>query len=294
MGLTLPLIFLCFAWLVAAILASRATVQREMKVRDGLQTREASVWVATAYLLSTILGIFMGRVLSASPDGSQTGIATIAVVFGIWATFVALQLLTNYGRDVENLPRAPFRWVPEERRLTAPPAIQLAHEAKIGDRFVAMELRAFYWNRFYSVFIKDRMLCGAKAQFGASNIALNSRGIARSLKFDPKGYVSTCTPALYSDLDVTSPAFLTADSANFQIALSEISSIELKSSEAVKTDAGFGLGGLRQSGALVISLKSGTTRQLILLGDQDGATLKLRLDDLIRSPVSVPSETTPT
>ena len=129
---------------------------------------------------------------------------------------------------------------------------------------------------------------------GASNIALKPRGVARSIKFDPKGYVSTSTPALYSNMDVTSPAFLTADSANFQIALSEISSIELKSSEAVKTEAGFGLGGLRQSGALAISLKSGTTRQLILLGDQDGATLKRRLDDLIRPPVSVRSESSPT
>jgi hypothetical protein len=294
MGLTLPLIFLCCTWLIAARLASRATVQRELKVRHGLQTREANIWVATAYLLSAILGIFVGRVLSASTDGSKTGIATIAVVFGIWATFIVVQLLTNYDRIVENLPREPFRWVPEERRLPAPPAIQLAHEAKFGDRFVAMELMPFYWNHFYSVFIMDRMLCGAKAQFGAANIALNSRGVARSLKFDPKGYVSTCTPALYNDLDVTSPVFLTADSANFQIALSEISSIELKSSEAVKIDAGFGLGGLRQSGALVILLKSGTTRQLILLGDQDGAILKLRLDGLIRSPLLVPSETSPT
>lgn len=209
------------------------------------------------------------------------------MLFGIWATFIVVQVLTNYGRHVENLPREPLRWVPEERRLPVPPAGQLAHEAKFGDRFVAMELMPFYWNHFYTVFITDRMLCGAKAQFGASNIVLNSRGVARSIKFDPKGYVSTRTPALYSDFDVTSPAFLTADSANFQVALCEVSSIELKSSEAVKTDAGFGLGGLRQSGELVISLKSGTARQLILLGDQDGATLKRRLDELIGSPARI-------
>jgi hypothetical protein len=145
---------------------------------------------------------------------------------------------------------------------------------------MAMELMPFYWNRFYSVFIADRMLCGAKAQFGACNIALRSRRVATSIKFDPKGYVSASTPDLYSNMDVTSPAFLTADPANFQIALSDISSIELKPREAVKTEAGFGLGGLRQSGALAISLKSGTTRQLILLGDQDGETLKRRLDAL--------------
>jgi hypothetical protein len=143
-----------------------------------------------------------------------------------------------------------------------------------------MELMPFYWNRYYSVFIADRMLCGAKAQFGALNIAFNPGRVARSISFDPNGYVRASTPAQYYNMDVTGPAFLAADRVNFQIAFTDISSIELKPAEVVKSEAGFGLGGLRQSGALVLSLKSGETRQLILLGDQDGTSLKQRLEDL--------------
>jgi hypothetical protein len=285
MALLLLLIFLWSAWLIAAMLASRATVRRELKIRDDLQVRENSISIVTAYLLSAIWGFILGGVLIhtvlASTAGSKTEIPIIAAIFGIWTTFIVVQLLTNYGRRIENLPSAPLRGLPEKRRLPVPPASQLSLEARTEDRFAAMELMPFYWNRFYSVFIADRMLCGAKARFGASNIALNPRGVAFSIQFDPKGYVSAATPALYSNMDATSPAFLTADPANFQIALSEISSIELKPSEAVKAKAGIGLGGLRQSGALVISLKSGATRQLILLGDQDAVTLKQRLDDLV-------------
>src|SRR6202044_3481589 len=63
MGLTVLLIFLWSAWLVAALLASRGTVQRELKIRDGLHIREDSIWIAAAYLCSAIFGIFVSEVL---------------------------------------------------------------------------------------------------------------------------------------------------------------------------------------------------------------------------------------
>jgi hypothetical protein len=288
MALLLLLIFLCFAWFVAVMMASRATVQKEVKIRDGLRVQRSSprIWISIAYVLSAVWGIVLGGVLihtalASMRPGSQGSFPKVTAFFGVWATFVVIQLTTNCGRQLKNLPSFSFRWFPQMPKLPATPAGQLALETRTADRFLAMELMPFYWNRFYSVFITDHMLCGARARFGALNISLNPRGLARSITFDPKGYVRGATPSQYNDMDVSGPAFLAADPANFQIAFREISSIELQPGEVVKSEAGFGLGGLRQSGALVLFLKSGATRQLILLGDQDGATLKQRMEDLV-------------
>ncbi|HXI99880.1 MAG TPA: hypothetical protein VNH44_01580 [Micropepsaceae bacterium] len=136
--------------------------------------------------------------------------------------------------------------------------------------FIAAERRPLMWNRFYKVFITDEMLSGAKARITAFSDA-------RALVADPINYVERATPTVYSTIDVTKETFRTINKTNFQIPWRDIASIEY--STARKT----GLGFLPQAGSITFRMRSGVSRELVLLGSQDGEALKRRLEHAIET-----------
>ena len=269
-------------------MASRAIVRREQKARDlgpsstdhhgdSIKARTTSGYIVS-YACGYLLGLDLFHGLRSAPLGQQRNLPVLGGFLRLWLTFAGIQLATNYGRQVENLPLSRFRWFPVQRKPPIPSTSQLKLQAQSEGNFFAMELRPFGWNRFYNVFISNDVLCGARARF---NVLTNPWGVARSLSLDPVGYVKASTPAVYEKIDVTKPKFIERDFANFQLPLHNVSKIEFHTSDTVKQNSGFGLGALRQSGSLLFKMTSGVTRELILLGDQDGPTLKERFEKYI-------------
>jgi len=142
--------------------------------------------------------------------------------------------------------------------------------------FIAMQYYALVLNRTYKVFEADTMLSGAvvnglvASPLGASDEAL-----------EPEYWARTPAESLYFELDVSSPAFLKLNLANFQIPWRDIARFDFTSAKK------WGMGNVPHSGRLFVRLKSGRSRELILLGSQDGEALLKRLSSHLAENVSV-------
>jgi hypothetical protein len=129
--------------------------------------------------------------------------------------------------------------------------------------FVAMQYYALILNRTYKVFITDRMLCGAKVTgLVASPLSPEPD------QLEPDYWARTLEATLYERIDVTSPLFLRMNGANFQIPWTGIREIEFSTAEK------WGMGNVPYSGRIFLRLKSGRSKELILLGTQDGPGLR--------------------
>lgn len=147
-------------------------------------------------------------------------------------------------------------------------AVAAAIPAGAADRwhFVAMEYCHGILNRTYLVCVTDRMICGAKVRGPLAQPMLVTERWQ-----DPNFYPKPRAVKRVADVNVEGPEFLRLAGANFQIARSQVTGIEY--TQAPK----WGMGTVPYSGRLILQLRDGGRRELILLGRQDGPALKARL-----------------
>lgn len=142
-------------------------------------------------------------------------------------------------------------------------------------QFAAMQYYALILNRTYNVFVADTMLCGAKVRG-----IVASPPHASSEMQDGEYWTRTLQQTLYERLDVTTPTFRKLNAMNFQIRWKDIARVEFNPAKK------WGMGNVPHSGRIFIRLKSGRSRELILLGDQDGLAVKHMLAEAIAADAS--------
>jgi hypothetical protein len=132
--------------------------------------------------------------------------------------------------------------------------------------FVAMEYCYGMLNRTYLILVTDHVICGARIRG-----PMSSPMIVTERHYQPYFYLYPRVLQKYSHMDVESPAFLNVSRANFQIPRHEIERCEFTAKPK------WGMGTLPYSGRLILHLRNGSARELMLLGKQDGRDLKARL-----------------
>jgi hypothetical protein len=135
-----------------------------------------------------------------------------------------------------------------------------------------MEYYAFILNRTYKVFLTDQMLVGATVRG-----VVISPPVVNSSMLNQEFWVQTKTARRYERIDLTSAKLLQMHSANFQVHWNEIAQTEYRAGQK------WGMGNVPHSGRLVLQLRDGRERELILLGRQNGNTLKEKFDDLMQA-----------
>jgi hypothetical protein len=137
--------------------------------------------------------------------------------------------------------------------------------------FVAMEYHAVILDRTFLITVTASQICGARV-----------RGLLPSpLVPDPEWRDSGLDPVKRlverdDGVDVDSEAYVQLDRANFQIPLTEVERVRLDPRRK------WGMGWVPHSGRLYLELRSGLTRELMLLGAQDGAVICERLSQAIQ------------
>jgi hypothetical protein len=132
--------------------------------------------------------------------------------------------------------------------------------------FVALEYCYGMLNRTYIVFVADAMICGARVRgLLPAPLAVNERW------FDPYFFPRPDIVKRYTGVDLTSPEFKRLSVANFQVPLNEVEDVRFNAAPK------WGMGTVPYSGRIHLRLRDGTTRELILLGKQDGPALVERL-----------------
>ncbi len=140
--------------------------------------------------------------------------------------------------------------------------------------FAAMQYYALILNRTYKVFIAPSMLAGAKV---LGLVAADPDGATDETMQNSESWIATKAAARYDGIDVTSEAFLALNAANFQIAWRDIARI------AFNPRPKWGMGNVPHSGRIVLHLRAGGSRELILLGTQDGEALRATLERTARA-----------
>ena len=132
--------------------------------------------------------------------------------------------------------------------------------------FIALEYYALILNRTYKIFVTGDLVCGAIA-----------RGWLWSPPFvpdswqNPEFYPRERILRRYEGIDVRSSRFKQMSSWNFQLSRAEIADVEFI--DAPK----WGMGNVPYSGRIILHQQSGRARELILLGVQDGPSIRDRL-----------------
>lgn len=138
-------------------------------------------------------------------------------------------------------------------------------------RFVALEYHALILNRIYLIFVGSRMLSGA--HMGGPVVARPFPEAA----WDPDYWVSKRRLAGYGGMNVSRPEFLSRHRANFQLPRAEIVDVRFDASPK------WGMGNVPYSGRLHVDWRDGTRKEFILLGRQDGPSIRDRLLPLAAS-----------
>jgi hypothetical protein len=232
-----------------------------------------------AFVVAIGAGWFVADYLPSLADDRNTvrNLGKLTSIIGIWLAAITSQVLTNVGRVALGMPTHKivyFHWSAVRPRIPLANGVGSTGNQRPGLQgedgsarwFAAMEYYALILNRTYKVFVTDRMLCGGKVR----GLVSNSPGVSQMV--DQAQWVQTSSAKIYDRLDVTSRDFLAWNSANFQIPWSDIARIEYR------PDRKCGMGSVPHSGRLNIALRSGRTRELILLGAQDGEVLKRQLE----------------
>jgi hypothetical protein len=199
----------------------------------------------------------------------------LGAVLGIALSSIAIQVVSNAGRRTLGMPTRPFRWSAVRPRV-APPGASTTNKPVLEGApgsvpwFAAMEYYRLILNRTYKVFVGERMLCGAKVGGAVAAPRQPTPDM-----FDQAHWVETRTARLYDRVDVASSDFMKINGANFRLRWDEIVRLDYQPGRK------WGMGTVPHSGRLLARLKSGKTRELILLGNQDGAALKARLERMM-------------
>jgi hypothetical protein len=138
--------------------------------------------------------------------------------------------------------------------------------------FVAMEYYGFVLNRVYRIIVGETTLSGARVR-GLMSSPFLAPGDAW---LDPDFYPNPRLAARYQELDPASAEFLIADRANFRYDRADIASIEFIAKPK------WGMGNIPHSGRVLLRLRDGTRRELVLLGRQPGPAIRDALDPTTR------------
>jgi hypothetical protein len=143
---------------------------------------------------------------------------------------------------------------------------QLASMVPPAWHFVALEYCYGMLNRTYVVFVADAMICGARVRgLLPAPLVVNERW------FDPYFFPRPDIVKRYTGVDLTTPEFKRLSVANFQVPLNEVEDARFNA------EPKWGMGTVPYSGRIHLRLRDGTSRELILLGKQDGPALVERL-----------------
>jgi Zn-dependent protease with chaperone function len=143
-----------------------------------------------------------------------------------------------------------------------PEAAKAAAGASLPWSFIAMTYYGLVLNRTFRVIVTERTVSGARVR------GLLSAPMSVGPQHDnPEFYVNARLDGVYADLDPESAEFLARDRANFRIARDDIERVELI--ERAK----WGMGPVPTAGRIMLHLRGGKRRELILLGRPDAAAI---------------------
>ncbi|HEU5039720.1 MAG TPA: M48 family metallopeptidase [Gemmatimonadales bacterium] len=146
----------------------------------------------------------------------------------------------------------------------APPGGPAQPAAPRAWTFVAMEYYKLVLNRTYRVIVSETAISGARVR-GLMSSPPSAPGEAWQ---DPDFYPNPKLEARYRELEPGSPEFLAADRANFRYEREEIASVEFIAKPK------WGMGYVPCSGRILLRLRDGTRRELLLLGRQPGPAIR--------------------
>lgn len=267
---------LALAALAASALITFAIDARLGDVLRGSVTQSRlSSWLFGVVGILGVLGVYLSAIavvllgLSVADNTLQVKAGT--PMAGIWSAVAPIIALLALG--AANIIRSQIRRA-AMGRLDHTDSNRPGESARLGSAlrwFVAMEYYALILNRTYKVYVADRMIAGAKI-----------RGLTASPPFPsdgdklPERWLRSFQVPAYDAMDVTTPRFLQMNVTNFQIAWADIKSVEFDASTK------WGMGNVPHSGKLYVHLRNGRSRELILLGEQDGEVIKEMLETEIR------------
>lgn len=146
--------------------------------------------------------------------------------------------------------------------------------------FIAMEYYLGILNRTYLVSGFNGGLGGARV----AGVITNPTRLAPDLAADPLTFANTSLINEYKTVSFDSPNFLAMDSANFFYPAKDVVSI------ATNMTRKWGMGNVRYSGRIVITLVDRRTREFILLGSQDVQGVADRLRALVSGESARPAQ----
>jgi hypothetical protein len=134
--------------------------------------------------------------------------------------------------------------------------------------FLAMEYYGLMMNRTFAISATKSMVCGAK-MFGV--VGSPRSGLGMYLWRDPRNFIDRKTEEKYRGVSPESTEFLSVNKDNFQINCADVVGIAFSGKKKLS------MGGIPHSGTLTLETKGHKPREFILLGDQDGAEIEMKL-----------------
>lgn len=134
--------------------------------------------------------------------------------------------------------------------------------------FIAMQYYALILNRTYKVWVTEKYICAGRVEHAiASPPSYLSVGPQWQ---NAQNYSEPEFEKKYSNIDITSDAFLKVDKANFRILREDITGITYFPKK-------WGMGRVPYSGRLVLKTRNGNVYEFILLGKQNAEEIRQRL-----------------
>jgi len=136
--------------------------------------------------------------------------------------------------------------------------------------FVALEYYALMLNRTYKIFVSEDVVAGAIVRGW-----LPSPPIPSDAWLDPDFYPRERLLRRYEGVDIRSDEFAGRNYWNFQVPRTAIADVDFVSWPK------WGMGLVPYSGRINLYFREGGSRELILLGQQDGPAIRDRLRPLV-------------
>ena len=211
-------------------------------------------------------------------------VIALVSIFGVWISegeddWFAIALSVLLALAATPYLRAPLYWMLGPNRLPLPRESLPPHGAARLPSFAAALPPDDEPGDFetFKLFIAPTMLCGARV---TNKVGEDSGDLLAN--FRSAIYLDA---AFYDAFDVTLPAFGKLNADNFQIAWRDVAGIDCDPVSKRKRiiDA-------PNSGSITLKLKSGATRELIVLGKRDVAALRDKLQGIAAWPGDPPAQ----